>query len=325
MAPRFPPVFTPMLATLGEEPFDSKEHLFEIKWDGVRTLCFCDSDETRLYSRTGREVTHQYPEFKDLHKKLKVTDAIFDGEIVAMDSNLKPSFELLQQRINLSGTSIARGVANVPLDLVLFDVLFVDGDWLGGRSLVERASTLPDAVELEDRVVISEAIAEHGLALFEAARQRGLEGIVAKRSNSIYVPGRRTRDWIKLKVVQRIDCVIGGWSPGRGSRSSSLGALLLGLNDGTDLRFIGSVGTGFTEKTLGAVREALAPLEVSHSPFGEKVPVKDAHWVTPDLVCEVEFREATSQMRLRAPSFKGLRTDKHPRECTVEQIHREPT
>lgn len=320
MATRFPPVFTPMLATLGDEPFDSKEHLFEIKWDGVRTLCFCDSDETRLYSRTGREVTHQYPEFKDLHKKLKVTDAILDGEIVAMDVKLRPSFELLQQRINLTGGAIARGVAKVPLDLVLFDVVFVNGEWLGSRPLLERTVAIPEAVELEDRVVFSETIPEHGLALFEAARQRGLEGIVAKRSNSLYVPGRRTRDWIKLKVVRRIDCVIGGWSPGLGSRSSSMGALLLGLFDGAGLKYIGSVGTGFTEKSLSVVREALGSREVNESPFSERIPIKGARWVTPDLVCEVEYREATSQMRLRAPSFKGLRTDKIPRECTVEQI-----
>lgn len=320
MATRFPPVFTPMLATLGDEPFDSKEHLFEIKWDGVRTLCFCDSDETRLYSRTGREVTHQYPEFKDLHKKLKVTDAILDGEIVAMDIKLRPSFELLQQRINLTGGAIARGVAKVPLDLVLFDVVFVNGEWLGSRPLLERTVAIPEAVELEDRVVFSETIPEHGLALFEAARQRGLEGIVAKRSNSLYVPGRRTRDWIKLKVVRRIDCVIGGWSPGLGSRSSSMGALLLGLFDGAGLKYIGSVGTGFTEKSLSVVREALGSREINQSPFSEKIPIKGARWVMPELVCEVEYREATSQMRLRAPSFKGLRTDKLPRECTVDQI-----
>lgn len=320
MTSKFPPVFTPMLATLGEKPFDSKDHVFEVKWDGVRTLCFCDSDGTRLYSRTGREVTNQYPEFKDLHERLKVADAVFDGEIVAMDVNLRPSFELLQQRINLSGGAIARGVATVPLDLVLFDLVFLEGDWIGGRPLIERTATLTEAVALGERVVVSEAIPEHGMVLFEAVKQRGLEGIVAKRINSTYMPGRRTRDWVKLKVVRRIDCVIGGWSPGRGSRASSLGALLLGVFDGSELKFIGSVGTGFTEKSLAAVREALVNREVSESPFIEKIPIKGAYWVTPDLVCEVEYREATSQMKLRAPSFKGLRTDKPPGDCTVEQI-----
>jgi bifunctional non-homologous end joining protein LigD len=325
MTAPLPPLFAPMLPTLVSEPFDSAEHLFEIKWDGVRILAFCNDHGTRLFSRSGREVNRQYPEFSDLHRRLKVANAVLDGEIVALDSDSRPSFERLQQRINLSRDSdVARGVSRIPLDLVLFDLPFRDGVWLAGNPLVERMEQLGTTVSFEDRILKSEPIPEHGKALFEAARARGLEGVVGKRAASHYVPGKRTRDWLKVKTTREIDCVIGGFSAGQNARAGTFGALLVGVYDGGALRYIGSVGTGYTLRTLGTLKAVLDSLATTASPFSEPIPIRQVIWVRPALVCEVEFRELTHGLRLRAPAFKRLRDDKLPEECTLDQLVPQP-
>lgn len=316
-----PPIFAPMLPTLVDEAFDSPDHLFEIKWDGVRVLAFCDRSSTTLYSRTGRNCTPQYPEFSRLHERLKVPNAVLDGEIVALDANARPSFELLQSRINLSRPSdITRGVERIALDLVLFDVPFAGAEWLGGLPLTGRIERLGAGVDFGERVLRSEAIPLHGCALFEAARARGLEGIVAKAMKSHYIPGKRTRDWLKVKTKYDIDVVIGGWSPGQNARSSSLGALQVGAYDAEGkLRYLGSVGTGFTERTLRQIRPELEARESPVRPFADPVAVKGVRWVRPELVAMVEYRELTRAPRLRAPSFKGLREDKRPEECLLPE------
>lgn len=317
-----PGIFRPMLPTLVERPFDSPDHLFEVKWDGVRMLGFCEASGTRLYSRSGREITHRYPELGELHKRLNVSSAVLDGEIVALDSRARPSFELLQRRINLSRASdIARGMVSVPVDLVLFDVPFCSGEWLGGQPLIARTRRLDQAVSFGGRVLRSEPVPQHGIALFEAAVARGLEGVVAKAEQSHYLPDRRTRDWLKVKSIHEIDCVIGGFSAGSGSRADSLGALLLGAYRSTALRYMGSVGTGFDGRSLTALLLLLKGLETAQSPFSQVVPSKAAvHWTRPVLVCKVEYRELTSACRLRAPSFKGLRDDKAPQECLLPEV-----
>ncbi|MBW3591136.1 MAG: non-homologous end-joining DNA ligase [Actinobacteria bacterium] len=309
-----------MLPTSTQHPFDSPDHVFEVKWDGVRVLAFCDRSGTRLTSRAKRDVTHQYPEFKDLHTRLEPATAVLDGEIVALDFAGRPSFELLQKRINVARpTDIARSAAGQPLQLVLFDLLFADGRWLGNLPLAERIVFLDGAVRFGDRILRSEPISEYGLALFEAARARGLEGVVAKRSASHYVPGKRTRDWLKIKTVYDLDCVVCGYTAGNNSRSSSVGALLLGVYEGTELRHVGSVGTGFDESTLAALRRRLDSLRKDKGPFRETVPVRGVRWVEPLLVCKVEYRELTAAKKLRAPSFKGLRDDKRPQECRLPE------
>lgn len=314
-----PEVFAPMLPTLTDKAFDSPDHLFEVKWDGVRVLAFCEGPSTRLYSRSGREVTHQYPEFKDLADRLNVPNAVLDGEIVALDEKSRPSFERLQNRINLSRPSdIARGVSRISLDLVLFDLVFDSGDWLGGRPQVDRIERLGSSVSFGERVLRSEPIPVHGIALFEAAKAKGLEGIVAKAAMSHYLPGRRTRDWLKIKTTYDIDVVVGGYSAGLNSRSSSLGALQVGVYDPEGkLRYIGSVGTGFKDRDLVMVKAKLDAIASPVSPFADKLPLKGIRWVRPELVAKVEYRELTRGLRLRAPSFKGLRDDKPPEECTL--------
>ncbi|HVL51001.1 MAG TPA: non-homologous end-joining DNA ligase [Actinomycetota bacterium] len=316
-----PAVFAPMLPTLTDKPFDSPDHLFEVKWDGVRVLAFCDGSSTRLYSRTGRECTHQYPEFADLHRRLAVPNAVLDGEIVALDDHSRPSFELLQSRINLSRPSdIARGVRRVSLDLVLFDQVFDTGEWRGGLPLTERIDRLGASVSFGERVLRSEPIPTFGCALFEAARTKGLEGIVGKAVASRYLPGRRSRDWLKIKTVYDIDVVIGGFSAGINSRASSLGALQVGAYDTEgNLRYLGSVGTGFKDRDLVTMKDRLKAIEAETSPFRDKVPLRSVRWVKPELVAKVEYRELTKGLRLRAPSYKGLRDDKLPKECLLPE------
>lgn len=267
-------------------------------------------------------MTHQYPEFAKLHERLHLPNAVLDGEIVALDPNSRPSFELLQSRINLSRPSdIARGVNQISLDLVLFDLVFCSGEWIGGHPLTGRLDLLGRSVEFGERVLRSEPIPTHGCALFEAAKARNLEGIVAKVANSHYIPGRRTRDWLKIKAIYDIDVVIGGFSPGSNARSSSLGALQVGAYDPDGkLRYLGAVGTGFKDRDLKMFKEKLGEIETPASPFSEKVPIKGIRYVRPELVAIVEYRELTKAMRLRAPSYKGLRYDKPPEECLIPEI-----
>lgn len=321
MTEGLPEVFTPMLATSAERPFDSPEYWFEVKWDGVRVLAFCKSGGTRLYSRTHREITHQYPEFADLHTRLSIENAVFDGEIFAPDEKGRPSFELLQQRIGLTRPSdVRRAVAVVPVQMVCFDLPFAGGKWVSELPLADRFERLSSALSFEGRILKAEPVPERGIPLFEAAQENDLEGIVAKQISSKYLPGKRTRAWMKIKALNRIDCVIGGWSPGRGSRTGSFGSLMLGLYGDGELTYIGSVGTGFTDTSLRHLLGELERLEADRSPFDKPPPVPGARFLKPELVCEVEYREMTTGLRLRAPSYKGLRTDKAAEDCRIEEV-----
>jgi bifunctional non-homologous end joining protein LigD len=324
-----PPEPSPMLATLTREPFDREGWIFEPKWDGVRTLAVC-SDETVLFSRTGRDITAGYPELAKLHERLVANEAIVDSEIVSFDGG-RPSFERLQARINLQNPrDIEKMAASSPVTFVAFDLVYLDGRSLVDRPLHERRELLDDLVVPSARVQVSPHVEKEGLALFENARERGLEGVVAKRATSPYRPGKRSRDWLKVKVVHDADVVIGGWSPGEGARSTSFGALLAGAYDDGDLVFLGAVGTGYTDKSLKALLPALQELETDECPFaadptGSRAgsfgkPLRHPRWIEPVLVARVEFRELTSANKLRAPSFKGLRTDKSPEDCTLADL-----
>lgn len=322
------PEMRPMLATLEREPFDDDRYLFEMKWDGVRALAAC-TDETLLVSRTGRDITGTYPELASLHERLVALEAVVDGEIVSFQSG-RPSFERLQSRINLQDAKeIARAVKSIPVSFVAFDLIYLDGRSLVGRPVEERKALLSEIVVPSDKFVVSEGEIGAGTALFEVAGQTRLEGIVAKRLGSPYRPGKRTREWLKIKTLYDADLVIGGWTTGEGSRSSSFGALLLGAYEGDDLRFVGAVGTGFGERLLADVMEALRDNAADAAPFSDPAaitsgrfgkPIKNPRWVVPELVCKVEFREVTSGVRLRAPSFKGLLPDSDPHECRIEEL-----
>ena len=322
------PGLHPMLATLVADPFDDDDWIFEPKWDGVRALATC-TDETLLISRNQKDMTATYPDLGRLHEQLVALDAIVDGEIVAMKEG-RPSFEMLQSRINLANPrDIERIAKQIPVSFIAFDILYLDGRSLIDLPLEERKDILDETVVKNRFVDVSTVIPREGKALFDAAKAQHLEGIVAKKLGSPYRPGKRSREWLKIKTIYEADVVIGGWTPGEGSRSSRFGALLVGTYEDGGLRFNGSVGTGFNSQTLAEVLEKLQAHETDTNPFdsdprSDKArwgkPIKDPHWVEPVLVAAVEFRELTSGGKLRAPSFKGLRQDKEPSECLYEDL-----
>ncbi|MGH2788894.1 MAG: non-homologous end-joining DNA ligase [Actinomycetota bacterium] len=323
------PTLDPMFATLASDPFDSDEWIYEVKWDGVRALAVC-ADETLLLSRNKRDITATYPEFERLHERTVALDSVLDGEIVAMADG-RPSFERLQARMNLQNPrDIQRMMKQVPVVYIAFDLLYLDGMSLMDRPVEERKRLLSEIVIPAPNVLVSDYVDTEGTALFEAARSQGLEGIVAKRMGSPYRPGRRTREWIKVKTVYDGDVVVGGWSRGEGSRSASFGALLVGAYTDEGLRLLGAVGTGFSERALGEMLPKLRAVESRECPFegGEEAvragrfgkPIIEPHWAEPVLVARIEYREVTSGGRLRAPSFKALRGDKDAGDCLFEDL-----
>lgn len=315
-----PPTFSPMLADPGHEPFDDPGWRFEPKLDGIRTLAYVTTDATRLVSRRGRDQTAQYPELASLARFVNALWAVLDGEIVAVDEERRPSFARLQQRMSLtSPREIERARRKVPVTMFAFDLLWLDGRDLTGEPLEERRRLLEGIVTQTGPLGLTYFVDGEGKGLFRAARDLGYEGIVAKRLGSPYLPGRRSKAWRKIKAVKRQDCVILGWTPGAGARASSLGALVVGAYAGDDLVWVGQVGTGFTGAALADLLSRLEALEVPAPPLADPAlsSLTAAHWVRPELVCEVEYLEITGDRRLRAPSFKGLRPDKDPADCLL--------
>jgi bifunctional non-homologous end joining protein LigD len=320
--PEPPPPMLPMLATGGAKPFDDPAWTFEPKLDGIRSLVYTTMDSTKLVSRTGRDQTASYPELRMVHNRVTSINAVLDGEIVAADRDGRPSFERLQQRMNLaSPAEIERARKAIPVDLYAFDLLWLDGQGLTGRPQEERRKlleevTVPGGKGLQVTLVVE----EEGRSFYEQAKKFGFEGVVAKRTSSRYTPGKRSPDWRKIKILNRQDAVIIGWTPGQGGRGSSFGALLLGAYRDRELVWIGQVGTGFTDGTIKDLMKRLRALEIDEPAVSESElrKVKGARWVRPELVADVEYLEMTKAGKLRAPSFKGLRTDKLPEDCVLE-------
>jgi bifunctional non-homologous end joining protein LigD len=317
-----PPTFKPMMAEIGAAPFDSADWVFEPKLDGVRTLVYLGMNSVKLVSRTGRDQTEQYPEFARIFERVTAENAVLDGEIVAQDAQGRPSFQRLQQRMNLASKSeVNRVRREVPVQLFVFDALWLDGRDLTGLPLTERRALLEDVVVPGKGIDVTLFVPEHGTALWESAKERGLEGVIAKRANSRYQAGRRSGDWKKIKVLNRDEFVVLGWTPGQGGRGSSFGALLLGARVDGALRWVGQVGTGFTDRTLKDLMARLAPLEIDRPAVGddpELARIPGARFVRPELVATVEYLEVTGGGRkLRAPSFKGLRDDVAPQDCVM--------
>jgi bifunctional non-homologous end joining protein LigD len=312
-----------MLATAGRLPSRDDAWGFEFKWDGVRTIAYVEGGRTRLVSRNDRDVTISYPELRRAGEVLGSRDAILDGEIVAFDSRGRPSFGMLQQRMHVTDVARARQLADrVPVVLLVFDVLFLEG-----RSTIERPYSdrrgLLDSLRLQGPHLNAPPWFKGGGGdVFQAAIRQDLEGVVAKRMGSTYQPGRRSPDWIKVKHVRTQEVVLGGWTSGQGRRSSSMGALLLGIPGPGGLEYVGRVGTGFTEDTLADLTARLRKLERPTSRFATPIPARQAvgaRWVEPRLVGEVSFSEWTNEGRLRHPVWRGLRADK-----SVSDVRREP-
>lgn len=309
----------PMLAQIGRgTPPSGEEWLYEIKWDGVRALCYIDDGKLRMVSRNGNTMDRQYPELSILPHHVKAKQAILDGEIAALDERGIPSFERLQRRINVSEASaIATLARNHPVVLYLFDLIYLDGYDLRRVSLVERKGLLKEILEPNDVIRYSEHFAGTGKELLEAARQQGIEGIIGKRATSCY-EARRTADWVKYKVLNSDSFVLCGFTKGE---REHFGALVLGIYERGKLKWAGNVGTGFDRKMQKTIYDKLAPLATQKCPLE---PHKDlpregsVTWTRPELVCEVRFANWTEDGRLRAPVFLGLRPDIDPSECVRE-------
>jgi bifunctional non-homologous end joining protein LigD len=310
-----------MLAEGGHEAFDRAGWLFEPKLDGIRTLVSFDRQQVRLISRTGRDMTSSYPDLKDLFRRVVAINALIDAEIVATDSDGHPSFERLQQRMNLAAPAeIERAAKQIPVELYAFDLLWFDGHDVMSLPLSERLELL-DAVIVEGkRMRRMFGVQERGVAFSAQARDLHFEGIVAKRLKSRYTPGRRSPDWQKVKFLNRQDCVVLGWTRGQGGRGASFGALLVGARVDGELRWVGQVGTGFTDQMLASLMKRLDDLAAAAPPIAdpELSRVKGARWVRPELVVDVEYLQMTSAGKMRAPSFKGIRPDKLPEDAVME-------
>jgi bifunctional non-homologous end joining protein LigD len=325
-----PERLVPMLAKSGDLPADEAAWAYEVKWDGVRAIAYSRPGELRFESRNLRDITASYPELSRLNRALSHHSAVLDGEIVAFDEAGKPSFSRLQRRMHVGSESAARRLArDNPVVYVVFDLLWLDGHPLLGLPYEERRARL-EALDLNgERWQTPQNVVGQGRALLDVTAQQGLEGIIAKKLGSPYEPGRRTGCWVKVKHVQRQEVVIGGWAPGEGRRRDRIGALLAGVRDDDgQLRYVGRVGTGFTDAELDRLRGLLAPLVRDASPF-ERLPAsggppKGSVFCAPELVADVEFMAWTEDGVLRAPSYKGLRNDKPPGEAVLEPVRQLP-
>ncbi|HSZ63212.1 MAG TPA: non-homologous end-joining DNA ligase [Terriglobales bacterium] len=320
-----PTEIRPMLATTVEKAFDNPDWLFEIKWDGYRAIAFIEDGRVRLVSRTQNDLMAQFRDLSNLPEFIKAERAILDGEIVALDEEGRPSFSLMQQRTGFQpGKRRLPGREGVQVVYYAFDLLYLDGFDLRRVVLEQRKRLLQEIIKKSEIIHFSDHYPEKGMELLEAARQRALEGIVAKKRNGIYEE-KRSRDWLKIKITQRQECVIGGYTPPEGSREY-FGALVLGLYDAKRrLIHVGQVGTGFDHAALKAMFELIQPLKTKENPFfGEIGGLKKVQFVRPSLVAEIKFSEWTHETseggtKLRAPVFMGLREDKTAEECRLEE------
>lgn len=317
-----PPSLMPMLAEGGYEAFDDDGWRFEPKLDGIRAVVTTTTDTTRLVSRNGRDLSAGYPELRALHETVLSANAVLDGEIIAIDESGQNSFEALQQRMNLSNPKeIERASKKAPVAFIAFDILFYDGEDTTAFLLEERRLLLEHAVEENDRIRLNPYVDGAGVAFTAQAEALGLEGVMAKRLGSRYRPGRRSDDWRKIKLRTTQDCVILGWTPGQGGRSGTFGALLVGAFDPDDgeLRWVGQVGSGFSDLMLTDLLGRLEPLRRPDpsATDSELASVPEAVFVEPEVVCEVEYHEITGAGKMRAPSFKGLRPDVSVASCVM--------
>ena len=318
-----PKRLVPMLATTASAlPDHPEKWSFEFKWDGVRAIVYVDGGRATAQSRNLLDITGSYPELAELGKAMGSTRAVLDGELVVFDSQGRSDFGLLQQRMKLTGEAVRRAAKSYPVVYLVFDLLWLDGHDVTGLPYRERRALL-EALDLNGPSWQTPPyFPGEGDAVRAASIERGFEGIMAKRLDGTYAPGKRVDHWRKVKNVRRQEMVVGGWTKGEGARAGHLGSLLVGYYDDSGLRYAGHVGTGFTQQTLRDLEKTLKPLARKDSPFADTVPTayaKKSTYVEPTLVAEVEFTEWTRDGKLRHPSYKGLRYDKAATEVVREE------
>ena len=326
----------PMLAKPGAVPeSDADDWAYEIKWDGVRVLGYAEDGEWCMLSRRLEDVSARYPELEPIAGALAGRRAILDGEVVALDPEGRPRFQLIQSRMGLTSPAAVKArIKEVPVDYVIFDLLHLDGHCVRELPYLERRELLEGLGLDGPRWRTPRYRQDGGADLLEAARRQGLEGLVAKRCDSPYRPGKRSGEWIKTRVWRRQEFVIGGYIPGEGRRTKRVGSLLVGYYDKRaseldkgerqELRFAGGVGSGLNEKQIDFLTRELRERERADSPFDVGKPAgpkaRFAVWCEPELVCDVSWTEWTNEGTLRQPAFKGMRDDKDPREVVRETI-----
>jgi bifunctional non-homologous end joining protein LigD len=313
-----PSFIPPMLATLVGGPFDDPGWLFEVKWDGFRLETVVDGTTVRLWTRGEQDAASRYfGPFLEPPTWIDARQAIVDGEVIALDAHGEPDFALLQARIK------GRAVATEPTPFVyeVFDLLHLDGASLLDEPLEERRRLLASVLRADPRVRLSEHVETNGIAFFEAARARGLEGIMAKDRHSRYVPGARTDRWQKIKIRPEQELVVGGWVIGTGT-AVDLGALLVGVHEDGVLRYAGKIGAGFTQGNRAELLAAVAPLAATEPPFNPPPPraaARNANWLRPELVIRAEFAGWTGDGLVRQAAYKGIEVEKDPRKVIRER------
>ncbi len=316
----------PMLATAGQLPPDDGDWAYEFKWDGMRALIWIDGGRPRAVSRNDKDITSSFPELRAFGEAMGSRQALLDAELVVLGADGKPSFAQLQHRMHASSpASVRKAAASHPVSVVIFDLLHRDGASLIDLDYDHRRSALEDLdIGAPGWAITPSFTSDEGSRVFRAAVELGMEGVVAKRRSSTYQPGRRSRDWIKVKNQHMQEVVIGGFTQGNGSRRHDFGALLLGVpsNGHRTLTFVGKVGTGFSDRSRAELATELQGMVRVTSPFDQRLPAaieRDATWVTPRLVGEVRYSEWTPDGNLRHPVWRGLRPDK-----AAKEVRREP-
>lgn len=304
----------PMLTEKQETPFTDPAWIFEVKWDGTRALCFYEEGRWKLQNRRLSDITYRYP---DVRIAARAKRAIFDGEVVIMWDG-KPSFEMLQKREHLaSAEDIAHTARQLPATYVAFDILYLDGQDLTAKPLMERKRILADVLEETESAVLCDYVEGDGEAFYRVCRERGLEGVIAKRKDSRYQTGKRTRTWLKIKALKTVDCVIAGVTRGEGNRADTFGALILGIyDDAGELQCVGRVGTGFDQGMVELLHRRLEAIR-GEMPFRTmpELAGEVKFWCRPELVAEVEYLMFTPDRALRAPSFQRLQEDRGADAC----------
>ena len=298
----------PMLAKTGDEPFDGEEWIFEIKFDGYRAIAEVDKKKIKLYSRNGLDFSADYPRVFEALKKLKL-HAVLDGEIAALDKQDRPSFQLLQQ--------IADD-ASIPLVYYVFDLLEWNGKDVKHYPLVERKELLRKIIKSGEVIRYSDHVEKEGKKFFKLIVKKDMEGMIAKKRDGIYGPGRRSADWLKIKHHHEQEAIIVGFTEPKGGRKH-FGSLLLAVNEKGKLKYVGGAGTGFNDKTLKELFGKMKPLAMNHSPFAQRIPANGPiTWIKPVLVSNIKFSEWTQGGQMRHPVFLGLRKDKKANEVVKE-------
>lgn len=316
----WPPIISPMLAKLGsEDDLDRPGYIWEPKLDGTRAIVYRKGEKIKILNRRKKWIEHRYPEFSDVHRNILADPCILDCEIVVLDRNSRPDFQLLQLREQQEHPLRIELLSKMhPAIIFAFDVLQAGEEDMTSKPLRERKKKLSEIVRESERLKLC-IYTEDGRRLWESVKSMGLEGVMGKRLESTYQQGKRSEDWIKVKTFKTMDCIILGYTPGEGERKDYFGALAIGAYDRGKLIFLGKVGTGFDEETIRYLTSELRKIEVSERPVEEEPPY-EVRWVKPEFVCEVRFLELTDDLKLRAPVFLRLRRDKSPEECILETL-----